>query len=58
MLLLIADIDECIDSTGICHTYATCANTEGSFTCTCNDGYNGDGTDCAGNIAKGETALQ
>ena len=38
------DIDECI--TNPCHTNATCVNRDGSFTCTCNDGYDGDGFDC------------
>ena len=31
------DIDECSDGTHDCSQ--TCANTEGSFTCGCNDGY-------------------
>jgi hypothetical protein len=29
-----------------CHKYATCTNTEGSYTCRCNHGYTGDGTIC------------
>ena len=29
-----------------CAPEATCANTEGSFTCTCNQGYAGDGVTC------------
>ena len=35
--------------THTCHAGATCDNTDGSYTCTCNDGYedmNGDGRDC------------
>ena len=41
------DIDEC-DSAGVCHENATCTNTVGSFACTCNDGYAGDGFSCSG----------
>ncbi|XP_078691948.1 uncharacterized protein LOC144922178 [Branchiostoma floridae x Branchiostoma belcheri] len=40
------DIDECADSTDNCHADATCTNTDGSFTCTCNNGYAGDGVTC------------
>ena len=29
-----------------CHIYATCANTVGSFTCTCKDGFAGNGSTC------------
>ena len=35
-MTLFADIDECAD-TSICEH--TCANTNGSFNCLCNDGY-------------------
>ena len=35
------DIDECASSQ--CHGDATCTNTAGSYTCSCNDGYFGDG---------------
>ncbi len=38
------DIDECLANP--CHTHATCENTLGSHTCTCNQGYQGDGTTC------------
>ena len=42
------DVDECGDDTDGCSQ--TCTNTEGSFTCGCNDGYmlNVDGTSCDG----------
>ena len=44
----IPDINECKDGNGGCHQYATCDNEEGSFECTCNTGYTGDGTSCVG----------
>lgn len=40
------DIDECANGSAMCSTDATCANTPGTFTCTCNDGFSGDGTTC------------
>ena len=35
------DIDECIDSevTGVCPQNSLCNNTNGSFTCDCQEGY-------------------
>ena len=47
------DVDECglaagTDGAHNCDADATCANTKGSFTCTCNIGYSGDGTTCTG----------
>ena len=41
------DTDEC-STVSPCHANATCNNTEGSYTCTCNGGYSGDGVSCNG----------
>ena len=41
-------MDECTDMTDNCNDNATCTNAEGSFMCTCNAGYNGDGVMCVG----------
>ena len=46
--LFVSDIDECTDGTANCDSNAACTDTEGSFTCTCNVGYTGDGTNCTG----------
>lgn len=52
-LLLISDIDECSENTGICVDNANCTNTDGSFICQCGFGFVGDGrstgTGCNGN---------
>lgn len=42
------DINECNANTDNCHVKAICANTVGSFTCTCRSGYEGNGTVCTG----------
>ena len=42
----IIDINEC--DTSPCSSDATCSNTDGSFQCACNNGFNGDGTTCTG----------
>ena len=43
-----SDIDECISNP--CDTNATCKNNNGSYTCTCNYGFTGNGTTCTGAI--------
>ena len=45
------DCDECTLGTHKCHRFATCRNTYGSYTCSCQSGYTGDGAYCAGKIA-------
>ena len=46
------DIDECANGTGDCDTEAECTNTPGSYTCQCNQGYTGNGTNCTGMVMK------
>ncbi|XP_041472640.1 mucin-4-like [Lytechinus variegatus] len=42
--ILEPDINECIEFTGVCSN-GNCTNTEGSYFCTCNQGFQGTGTD-------------
>ena len=50
-LPIAADIDECQRNTHNCNVSANCTNTPGSFFCTCNPGYTGDGVvRCDGKI--------
>ena len=44
----VADIDECDLGTDNCSSNATCTDTDGSYDCTCRDGYSGDGFNCSG----------
>ena len=46
-----ADIDECSNTTEYpCHSQANCSNTDGSFVCSCLNGYTGDGISCKGTV--------
>ena len=47
-IFFIIDVNECKNATYPCHANATCNNADGSYTCTCNDGYFGDGNNCTG----------
>ena len=44
------DIDECSGGQHTCHSQAYCTNSAGSYSCTCNSGYSGNGRSCSGNI--------
>ncbi len=44
--IICKDIDECTENLNNCDENAECTNTEGSFSCKCNDGYFGNGTQC------------
>ena len=46
-MLFYLDTNECLQNS-TCHPNATCTNTEGSFVCACNIGYDGDGIACSG----------
>ena len=46
--LLSLDVNECMTNQHNCHEDAYCNNTKGSWTCFCNFGYDGNGTDCRG----------
>ena len=44
-----SDVDECASNlTNDCHQNATCANGVGNYSCTCNNGYSGNGENCTG----------
>ena len=46
MFASLVDIDECDLGTHNCDVNANCTDTDGSFNCTCNQGYTGDGVNC------------
>ena len=46
--IIFIDINECLFEN--CGSNSTCTNTPGSFTCTCNQGYSGDGKVCLGEM--------
>ena len=42
------DVNECVTNQHTCSPHATCINTPGSYNCTCNSGYYGNGFNCTG----------
>ena len=47
-----ADINECELETYPCSPNANCTDTDGSFSCTCREGFEGDGFNCTGMYNK------
>ena len=47
-VIVFADVDECTAQVDDCDDNAACQNSKGSFTCTCNSGYFGNGSSCLG----------
>jgi len=45
---MISDMDECSADSGPCDENADCTNTDGSYSCTCKQGFTGDGSACEG----------
>ena len=52
-LLLFPDIDECSGSNN-CSDNATCIDSAGSYNCSCDTGYTGDGFTCDGRFTNDE----
>ena len=44
----LTDIDECLSNIPPCSPNGGCYNTMGSYSCSCNSGYTGNGTHCIG----------
>lgn len=42
------DVDECSAKSTPCDSNADCSNSDGSFSCTCKQGFTGDGRVCQG----------
>lgn len=47
-MILLPDVNECLDGTDLCSPFAECRNDEGSYVCVCMEGYTGDGRVCTG----------
>ena len=45
-----SDINECSEGSHDCHGNAACTDVSGSFVCSCNNGYTGNGKQCQGTI--------
>ena len=43
-----SDIDECSAESSPCDENADCTNSDGSYFCTCKQGFDGDGVNCKG----------
>ena len=48
--LFFSDINECMIGTHTCDAMSSCTNSDGSFECSCNVGFEGDGITCTGTV--------
>ena len=51
-LSVISDLDECSAETSPCNKNADCSNSDGSYSCTCKQGFTGDGVICTGRLLR------
>ena len=51
-VLSFLDLDECTTGSHSCDVNSVCQNAVGSYTCSCNAGYTGDGKPCNGILNK------
>ena len=49
-LSLVLDLDECTTNSHTCDVNAVCQNTAGSHSCSCKEGYTGNGKTCYGKL--------
>ena len=49
-----SDIDECASGVQDCHRFASCRNTDGSYSCSCNHPSTGNGKTCSHPVAPGK----
>ena len=57
-MFLFSDVNECADSSLVCHKDALCSNSPGSYNCTCKPGYTGNGKTCTGMLAYWYTRVE
>ena len=55
---VIVDIDECSNAGHKCDLNANCTNTVGSHSCSCEDGFTGNGSSCSGRSVTKLVSLQ
>ena len=48
----VSDLDECALKTDKCDDNAKCTNMNGTYNCSCNDGYHGTGFNCTGKYSS------
>ena len=48
VVFCVADVDECNESIDNCDINAMCTDSNGSYMCTCSNGYTGSGLVCMG----------